>query len=356
MKRSILCLAGLLLLVSGFGQESQITGVRNIILMIGDGMGVAQVYAAYTANRGHLNIERAPYIGFSITYSADHYITDSGAGGTAISTGRKTKNYAIGVDSTEMPLKTILESAEEKGFSTGIVVTCAITHATPASFVAHDISREENINIVHDILSSGIDIFIGGGRQFFENPAENLFYSDSLRNKGYDVVYRLEDINTETKNEVACLVAEDYLPKISEGRGNYLSDACNIALTKLNKNENGFFMMVEGSQIDWAGHSNDMQYLINEVIDFDKAIGEAFRFADEHPGTLVIVTADHETGGLSITNGDIKTGTVEGMFATTDHSGVMVPVFAYGTGAEAFTGMYQNTELYFKMIKLLSLK
>jgi alkaline phosphatase len=330
--------------------------VKNIILMIGDGMGVAQIYAGYTVNKGYLNLMKSQTVGLSITYSADEYVTDSGAGGTAISTGKKTNNYSIGVNTKGLEQKTILESAEENGLATGLVVTSSITHATPASFIAHQISRNEGINIANDFIESGIDIFIGGGRSYFENPNKNIYFSDSLRKRGYDIVYSLDDIKASVSKNIGCLLAEDNLPPVLNGRGDYLINAVNIALEKLVKSDSGFFIMIEGSQIDWGGHSKNLPYLVSEMIDFDKAVGASFSFADSHPGTLVIVTADHETGGLSLVNGNLTMGEVDGRFSTRGHTGVMVPVFAYGEGAELFTGIYQNTDIYFKMMQLLGIQ
>ena len=109
-------------------------------------------------------------------------------------------------------------------------------------------------------------------------------------------------------------------------------------------------MMIEGSQIDWGGHANDLNYAVNEMLDFDKAIGVAIDFAEKDKNTLVIITADHETGGLALTDGDMKTGRIEGKFITTDHTGVMIPVFAYGPGAEAFSGIYENNLIFNKMM------
>jgi alkaline phosphatase len=329
--------------------------VKNVILMIGDGMGVAQIYAGYTANKSHLNLFKAQYVGFSLTCSADQYITDSGAGATAISTGEKTNNSAIGVDMHGTAQKTILESAEDKGLSTGLVVTCPITHATPAAFVAHQINRNENTDIAGDFVGSGIDIFIGGGRLYFEDANGTFNFSDSLRKLGYSIVNNLNAVHPADSSKIGCFVADMDLPMMTEGRGDFLSKATRLALSKLAKNDKGFFIMIEGSQIDWGGHSNDIQYIVSEVIDFDKAVGEAFQFADQQPGTLVIVTADHETGGLSITGGDLTTGELEANFGTINHSAVMVPVFAYGQGAEKFAGVYENTEIHYKIMQALGL-
>jgi alkaline phosphatase len=356
---------GILLLLLAYmtvcsGQQLSInesTGnVKNIILLIGDGMGVSQIYSAFTVNKGVLNLFEAPFVGFILTYSADNYVTDSGAGATAFSTGRKTNNYSLGVDPDGKPLKTILESAGEAGLSTGLVVTCPVTHATPAAFIAHQVSRYEDSKIAHDFIGSGINLFIGGGRYHFEDTSGFYNFSDTLRNLGYKIVYNLQDIDAKSNDNTGCFVADLDIPRKLDGRGDYLPEATQIALAKLKMNEKGFFIMIEGSQIDWGGHANDIQYVVSEMIDFDKAVGKAFRFADENPGTLVIVTADHETGGLSITGGDIKTGTIRTNFSTPGHTSVMVPVFAYGAGAEKFAGIYENTGIYDKMMQALGLK
>jgi alkaline phosphatase len=329
--------------------------VKNIILLIGDGMGTAQLYAGLTANKGVLNIERATFIGFSKTYSENSYNTDSGAGGTAISSGYKTKNYSIGIDKNGVSHETILETAEKKGLSTGLVVTSSVTHATPASFVSHVNSRFSEEAIAEQYLGKGIDIIIGGGRKFFERRSDNLNLFDSLRAEDYQIADNLNEIDTTTHKNICCFAADNSLPAYNMGRGNFLPDATKIALNKLNKSDKGFFVMIEGSQIDWGSHNKDIKYVTSEVIDFDRAVGIAFDFADKNPGTLVIVTADHETGGLSITNGNYSNGTVETNFSSSEHTGVMVPVFTYGTSASAFAGIYENTEIYFKMKCLLDL-
>lgn len=351
-------LLAILLILTGFSCSSvkkidQKQEVKNIILMIGDGMGLTHAYAAYTANRGKLNLERAQYIGLSKTYSADSYETDSGAGGTALSTGEKTHNRYVGLDTEGLPLPHILEMAEANGLSTGLVATSTITHATPASFIAHQRSRYKYLDIAQDFVNSGIDIFIGGGRLHFEDTVPDNV-SEQLREKGYKIVYRLKDIDPSDSSNIGCLAADDALPRISEGRGDYLPRATELALEKLGQNPQGFFIMIEGSQIDWGGHDNDPAYVIEETIDFDIAVGVAFDYADTHPGTLVVVTADHETGGLSIIDGDLETGRTELRFSTPDHTGIIVPVYAYGTGAGTFAGIYENTEINHKMVELFS--
>lgn len=329
--------------------------VKNVILLIGDGMGVNQIYAGYTVNKGKLNIERFKDIGFSKTYSANSYITDSGAGGTAIATGQKTNNQSIAVDTLGRPLKTILEIAEDSFLSTGLVSTSAITHATPASFIAHNISRKNYEEIADGFLKTDIEVFIGGGRKYFEDRADSVNLVKKLEEKGYEITANLDEIVSLNGNvqKLAGFTAWEHNPPVKDGRGNMLSTGTKKAIDILDNNEKGFFLMVEGSQIDWGGHNNDLEYVVTEVIDFDKVVGEVLDYAIKDGNTLVIVTADHETGGLAIRNGNIEKGEVDASFTTTDHTGAMVPVFAYGPGSELFKGFYENTEIFEKIKQLL---
>jgi alkaline phosphatase len=335
---------------TGYGPRRK---VKNIILMIGDGMGTAQIYAGITANKG-LNIERFKYIGFSKTYSADRYVTDSGAGGTAISTGVKTKNYSIGVDSSGNRLKTILEIAEDKGMLTGLIATSSITHATPASFISHCRDRKKNEDIALDFLKTDIDVFIGGGRDDFEKRQDKRDLVKELMGKGYQVTDTITEVVKVKSGKLAGFTTKMHNPSILDGRGEMLGMATKTALNILNQGKTGFFLMVEGSQIDWGCHANNTRQVIAEVIDFDKAVGLALDFAIKDGNTLVIVTADHETGGMTLDKGNIQTGELEAKFSGKDHTGVMVPVFAYGPGAENFTGIYENTAIFSKMLESLN--
>ena len=328
---------------------------KNIILLIGDGMGTSQVYAAYTAKKGVMNITGMPVTGFSVTYSASNYITDSGAGGTALSAGVKTKNGFIGVDVDGKPLKTILEMAEDRGLSTGLIATSAITHATPASFIAHTSNRSKYADIAFDFLRTDIDVFIGGGYNHFARRADSLNLIDSLRARGYFIARDLKDVDVPSTQRLAALLADEHMPSMDKGRGNMLPEATDMALKMLKRNKKGFFVMIEGSMIDWAAHDNDVNSSILEAIDFDNAVGKALQFAAKDGETLVIVTADHETGGLGINGGNLATGEIVGAFTSKDHTAVMVPVFAYGPGAERFTGVQQNTDIFKKCVELLGL-
>jgi len=338
--------------VKTFPHKFKTDNPKNIILMIGDGMGVAQVYAGLTANKGHLFLENFKYMGFSKTYSSDNYITDSAAGGTALSAGVKTYNGAIGVDAEKNPVKTILEKAEDKGLATGLVSTSSITHATPASFIAHQESRNQYEDIAADFLKTDIDVFIGGGYNHFANREDGQNLVEKLEENGYKVEQEMSAISKIKKGKLAGLTAPAHNGRMEE-RGEMLEVATETALNILKRNKKGFFLMVEGSQIDWGGHAGSTIYVVEDMLDFDKTVGKALEFAAKDGETLLIVTSDHETGGMAVLNGDFNNGMVVGEYTTGGHTGLMVPVFAYGPGAEKFIGFMENTDINKKMEELL---
>ncbi|MEM1324557.1 MAG: alkaline phosphatase [Bacteroidota bacterium] len=330
---------------------------KNIVLMIGDGMGLSQVTAAIYSSKKKLNLERFPVIGFHKSHSADNLKTDSAAGATAFACGIKTYNGAIGMGTDTMPCFTILEEAEAKGMATGMVVTSPITHATPAAFVAHEPMRVFFENIAADFLDVEVDFLVGGGQRYFdyrEFDERNLY--KELQEKGYSVKsFRDSELTgyrpKSDQNFIYFSANSDPLPVI-QGRS-YLPYASKMGINFLKKHsEKGFFMMIEGSQIDWAGHANEGQLLVAEMLDFDKAIGEVLAMATEDGETLVIVTADHETGGLAINPGS-KKRKLKLEFTTNDHTSTMIPVFAFGPQAELFSGIYDNTAIHTKMRKAL---
>lgn len=328
---------------------------KNIILMIGDGMGTAQIFAGLTANHGKLFLDNFKHVGFSKTQSADHYITDSAAGGTALSSGYRTYNGAIGVDTDTIAHPTMLEIAEKEGKATGLVSTSAITHATPASFIAHQPSRNMYEAIAGDFLKTDIDVFIGGGYKHFADRKDGKDLTEDLKKNGYVVLQDMNEIEKVKSGKLAGLTAKEHNPVASE-RNNMLPRATETALNILSNNKKGFFVMIEGSQIDWGSHQNNTNYVVEEMLDFDQAIGKALDFAAKDGETLIVVTADHETGGMAITGGDMETGMVKGSFIWGDHTGVMVPVFAFGPGANQFTGIMKNEEIGQKLISLIEEK
>ncbi len=327
---------------------------KNIILLIGDGMGASQVYAGFTANKGQLNMTQMPITGFSKTNSSNDYITDSAAGGTAIACGTKTNNGVIGMDSLFEPVKSILELAEENKMSSGLVSTSSVTHATPASFIAHQKSRNMSAEIAADFLKTDIDVIIGGGMKLFTQKTDKVNLLNQFKAKGYNVCDNIEDISKQTKGPLLGLLADRHT-ETAKIRGDMLLKSTKTAIEILKKSPKGFFLMVEGSQIDWAGHQNNIENVVRETLDFDKAVGAALEFADKDGETLVIVAADHETGGMSITGGNIEQGKVIAKFSKGSHTAVMVPVFAFGPGADEFGGFYENTAIFDKMVNALKL-
>lgn len=343
-------------LVEIFDQSFNRDIPKNIILMIGDGMGVSHVFAGLVANGGHLFLENFKHIGFSKTHSANRFVTDSGAGGTALATGQKTYNSAISmaIDASgdTVPARTVLEAADEKGLSTGLVATCAMSHATPASFIAHQPSRNMYDAIGADYLETDIDVFIGAGYKNFGERADGRNLIEVLEQKGYRVLEDMDKIAEVKEGKLAGLT--DFAQPLPYGQRTLdLPISTETAINILSKNEKGFFMMVEGSQIDWASHENNTTYLVQEMLDFDRAIGKALEFAANDKETLIVVTADHETGGFAVLRGDYEKGVVHGGFISGGHTGVMVPVFSYGPGAEHFTGIMDNTDIAKKIFSFL---
>ncbi|MCC7244867.1 MAG: alkaline phosphatase [Saprospiraceae bacterium] len=334
---------------------------KNIILLIGDGMGLAQVSAhVYWKGVGKNIFEEFNTVGFHKSHSCDDLVTDSAAGATAFSCGKKTTNGAIGViPPNDEPCTTILEDLDKQGYATGMVVTCTATHATPASFIAHRELRAFTEEIALDYLKTPIDLLIGGGRALFsrdERPDRaNLL--DSLKQRGY-VIQNGSSFSRLPENGEAPYIAftHDREPPTASGGRQYLPRATRLACEFLQKRSpKGFFLMVEGSQIDWAGHANDRNWLRAEMNDFDKTIREALNFAATNKETIVIVTGDHECGGLSLNSGE-RSKSFKPAFATRLHTASLVPVYAYGPGAETFSGLYDNTEIYQKMRHLLMLQ
>ena len=328
---------------------------KNIIFLIGDGMGLSEVYAAYTASNQQLNITQSDHVALVTTFSDNNYITDSGASGTALACGQKTTNGSIGMLPDGEPLTSILKLAENNGLATGMVTSCDITHATPAAFMASVKSRKQRFDIALQFLETDIDVFVGGGMDNFNKRPDSLNLIDSLNARGYEIITSLDDIKTTQSPKIAGLLYPAHPPKMSEGRGNMLPVSVEKTINVLSKNKNGFFLMVEGSQIDWGGHDNDIDYILAETLDFDKAVKIALDFAAANGETLVIITADHETGGLSNLEGNFEEGTAGGKFTTTDHSAIPVPLFATGPGASEFHGFIDNTDVFKIMKRLLEL-
>lgn len=327
--------------------------VKNIIFLIGDGMGLASASMMQLENNYEPTIfDLADNIALQKTYSLDNRVTDSAASGTALATGFKTNNTMLGQLPDGTNTESLMELAADKGKATGVVVTTYLQHATPGAFYAHVPSRHEYATISEQLLASDIDIAIGGGMAFFKERYNNRKKATkAITESGFALV---ESLDADMSGErILALLAD----KEIENRTGYLAKATTAAIEHLDNNDNGFVLMVEGSLIDGMGHGNDAKGQQGEMRDFMEAIEVAVAYAREHTDTLVVVTADHETGGLAIISGNadfnLSEQGVEYKWATGGHSGVMVPIYLYGTGAELINGVMENADLGKRLKELI---
>ena len=341
-------------------REAELAGVpepTNVILIIGDGMGVPQVYASVVAAMGDSSaFLRFPYSGFSRTYSRNKYRTDSAAGGTALTTGHKVDNYHVnwGPDSTRY--NTLFDDAKAQGMSTGFVVTSSVLDATPASTYGHVPYRKMFDTLSLQMAQCQHDVMIGGGRKYFftQNRKDGLAPLDTLARRGYTVVNTVDSMNRFSGDKLVALLY-DGDPLTAPARGNVLAQSAKKAIAMLSRNPKGFALMIEGSQIDWACHNNDTAYLRAELADFEEMLHDVIDYAQRDGNTLIVVTADPETGGVTLPDGDIGKGRNEVKFLWGSHTGCMVPVFALGPGAQYFSGIQENTDIPEKIRWLMNL-
>ena len=325
--------------------------IKNVIFMIGDGMSMEAVSVGWTLNGGHLNMDNFPVAGYSRTYCADKLITDSCAGGAALAGGEKTKYGYIGQDVDGKPFYTLLHQAQAKGKKTGLVVTCRINDATPADFVCHSPDRHLEAEIAEQYVDSGVDFIVGGGRQFWDEREDGRNLINEMKARGYNFVEKREDLANVHSGKLLGLFAPLDMDPVLD-RGPVLEDATMKAIELLD-NKKGFFLMVEGSQIDDWAHRQKVGYMAEELFDFDKTIGKVLEWAEKDGHTLVVVTADHGTGGITLVDGSLQDRTVNVHFSTKGHHGIVVPVFAWGPHAEDFGGVMENAELSNRIRKLI---
>lgn len=324
--------------------------VKNIIFMIGDGMGLEQLSTAWIVNNRHLNItDNFPYVGLQWTYSASKLVTDSAAAGTALFTGSKTNNGMLAMSPDGQPLETLPEYARSKGWKTGMSVVCRICDATPAAYAAHHANRDSLYSITSQMVDCGLDFISGGGLKWWENRPDGRDLTAEVEAKGYTFVKDLESLKAVEEGPVIALTAYTELPPALD-RGTEHQEAVLKALELLDDNKKGFFLMVEGSCIDDWCHANKVGFAVEEILDFDRTVGAVLEWAAKDGETLVIVTADHSTGAMTLLAGNVEGQSVAVNYANTGHNGVALPVYAWGPGAEKFVGIYENAELS-QMIK-----
>lgn len=334
-------------------------GPRNIILLIGDGMSYNHIFATLLMH-GSLNLTLFNTTGIAFTYSADSIATDSAAAATAMATGFRTLNVMVSmveVNGVRTPVMTILELARKLNMSTGLVTTTRVTHATPAAFAAHVLHRDMESEIAVQLIENEVDVILGGGKMYF--PQDLLEVS---KQRGYTIVFSLDELMNTSINTTRLLGLFDdsHLPYVPQRppRTPSLLDMTVKAIEILEKNPCGFFLMVEGGRIDHAAHDNKLDLVIAETKEFDGVVGFALSYAMRREDTLIVVTGDHETGGLAITRGGIPSTlnlTFGVTWASRDHTAHPVPVFAYGPGAELFNGVYHLTDIARKLTRLMLL-
>lgn len=331
-----------------FKSDNKNKKVKNVILMIGDGYGLAHISSANLTNGGQLTLTQLKNIGLMKTQSADDFTTDSAASGTAIATGHQTYNRAIGVDKNGKTVKNIVEVLNKYNYVSGCVTTDEIYGATPSAFFAHQKDRGNTNKIAKELLTSKLSLFAGGGGK--------RYTSKELKDNHFLIANKVSKIGNSKAEKIGYFFSKGAPQSIMEGRDNVLAEITKESIQFLENKSKPFFLMVEASQIDNYGHHNDIKGILNETIDFDKAITEAIKYADTNEDTLVIVLSDHETGGLTIPQGNIATNHIESSFSTHDHTGALVPVFAYGPKSYEFRGCYSNYDIFHKILKVLNVK
>ncbi len=315
----------------------------SIIFIIADGTGIGQYTLSYYAN-GPFAPARFNHLGLVATHpnhgdceSSCKRVTDSAASGTALSSGQKTYNGAIGVDVDTVRVKTVLEWAEEKGMSTGLVATSSVTHATPASFAAHVDYRKKEFEIAQQYAETKIDVILGGGKKFWPDSLISIY-----KNNGGVFIDRI-DTYFDSDKRLLGLFSEKALPPVYEGRSPTTTQMAKLAISKIDKNPKGFFIMIEESQVDWGGHANSAEYIKGEMASLNDLVNFVLDYQLENQNVLVVLTADHECGGVAVH--DSKNSNLDIRFTSDYHSANFVPIWASGPGAEVFDAFMDNTEI-----------
>jgi alkaline phosphatase len=322
---------------------------RKVILLIGDGFGPTHVTLLDLVTGGRSNLARMPVAGMVKTYSADSLVTDSAAAATAFATGVRTKNGAVGVDAEGRRLETVLERAEKRGMATGLVTTTNFFDATPAAFAAHVPSRRQELDIVRQMLSAGIEVIFGAGTDL-AGADGRAFLPGVAAENGYRLLNsRAAIAAADTDRILGLFPLQDREVDHPEMPLSFLASR---ALALVAREPRGFFLMIEHEGMDGASHGNLLAPTLASLRSFDETVGLALDYAAADGRTLVIVVGDHETGGVALTGGT-SLESAEIRWATKGHTGSVVPLFAYGPGAESFGGLIENTDIGKRLFAIL---
>lgn len=335
---------------------------RNVILVIGDGMGLghlATVSSLVAGPAGGLAVEAAPVVGLVRTWAANELVTDSAAAATAMATGFKTHKRMLGTLPDGRQPRTIFDAAQARGMATGVVTTSGVADATPAGFIAHSPSRYAYASILRQILESDVDVVVGGTFERHERAERQRDY--------LDLVARAEEAagarHRVVRSGAALAASVDPVVALFPPRtgsryahGPPLAETLRAVLTLLGAAPEGFLLVVESEETDEGAHDNSVDRVVDGLAELDAAVVRILDFAAEDGETLVIVTADHDTAGMAVTDGDFDDGIAEVRWLWHDHLATWVPLFAFGPGAEAFAGVLDNTEIATHIADLLGLE
>lgn len=346
-----------------YANPHAVAAVRNVILLIGDGMGLSETSLAHLVAggaAGKLHMERLPVTGIVWTYASDELVTDSAAAATALASGVSTPKGVIGLSPEGGRVLTLPEAAKQKGMATGMVVTVSIVDATPAGFAAHVPSRGDKMGIALDLRDSGVDVLLGGGRSYWLPASvpggkreDGRDLMAELGSQGYGIVRNAEELAAAKGSKLLGLFEDGDLTTRSPEPS--LEAMTGKAIETLAKNKAGFFLMVEGSQIDRAGHENDAGKLVRQVLLFDLAVRKALEFAEKDGSTLVIVVSDHETGGLVLKKGQLSGKGMKVSWTTKHHTPTPVMLYAFGPGSPAFAGVQHHVDVSRKIASALGI-
>jgi alkaline phosphatase len=307
-----------------------------------------------------LVIAEAPVTGLVSTHAGNELVTDSAAAATAMATGFKVPKKAISVLPDGSIPVTIFEAAQAIGMSTGVVTTSGLVDATPAGFTAHAEKREHYAEILEDMLASRVDLLIGGDWTHHGKSSRDAGFQEMLDRidelgpqAGYTVVRDGNQLEAARGPVLAVFPPRGHT---ADAHGPPLSDVVDFAVGRLGENDEGFILLVETEVTDGTGHSNDLTGLTQGIRELDDAVAAILAWAESRGDTLVLVTADHDTGGLGIVDGDYDDGVAEVRWATGNHTGQWVPLFAFGPGSEYFNGVIDNTDIGILIAKLLRIE
>jgi alkaline phosphatase len=325
----------------------------NVIIIIEEGLGLPALSAAQFVKGSDLNVANSTAVGMMKTSSANDVVADPAALGTAIACGVKTTNGTIGMDSQLEKVPNIFELAKKKNMSIGLITTSFVVDAIPAAFYSHQPKNTNYNSIASDLIASGMDVFIGGGKKYFRSRGDSTTLFKDLSTHDYKVLEDYGDLKTKSHKKIAGLLRADAMQDIRNGRGDYLNLAWLRAFKTLIKNDTGYVLVIHNAHINWAAANNEKKDMIAEILDMDKLLETVLNYTLPNQKTLILVIGGFETGGVSVMGNNNSKTDPNMKFSTKLRTASMVPVFAFGTGSSLFSGIYDNTDIFLKIKSLI---